>query len=267
LIEKPLVSILITTYNRSNLLKRAINSVLNQSYPNYEIIIVDDCSIDETDKTIGENYKGYCNIKYFKNSENKGNAFSRNVAFQNSRGKYLSFLDDDDYWVDDNKLCMQVEKLESAPVNTGICCTQALLKDNQGNVVATPENFPSNMRFQILQGNEVIHNSTVMIRREIVQEVGGFDVRLKRGIDSEFFRNVITRHHYKVLFLKVPTMYYDTDGSDRITTKTGLREAKKLLFVHSYILWKYWRQYLTEPKALYIRAKNLILQPLRILFK
>jgi glycosyltransferase involved in cell wall biosynthesis len=258
----PLVSVVITTYNRVNLLKRAIISVLEQDYSNIEIIVQDDASSDSTTKYIKELQIINKNLFYFKNDINLGNALTRNKAIKNSNGKYVAFLDDDDVWISKNKLSIQIEALENSKINIGLCCTQAYLKINN-QIKAFPIQLPKNMKYQILQGNEVIHNSSVVIKRDIINQIGGFDIKLKRGIDSEFFRNLITRFNYEILFIPVPTIFYETNGNDRITTKKGLKEAKKIFFVHAYILWKYRIQYLKEPKALYIRVKNLILQPIR----
>ncbi len=223
-----------------------------------EIIVVDDCSTDDT-KTMIADLQQKCNyLFYFRHDKNKGNAFARNTAWKNSKGKYIAFLDDDDYWILDNKISIQVNAFEVASSDNGICCTQAMV-DEDGCIKATPEELPYNMRFQILQGNSVIHNSTVMIKREVMIVTGGFDEKMPRGIDSEFFRNVITRFNYKVLFLKIPTIHYETGGHSRITTRKGFKESGKILFAHSYNLWKYRIHYLHEPRALFIRLKNLFL--------
>jgi glycosyltransferase involved in cell wall biosynthesis len=260
-----IVSVLITTFNRCRLLNRAIMSVLKQDYPIIEIIVVDDGSTDDTQNLMNLLCSEYKNIHYIKHPTNLGNARARNTAWQNSNGKYLAFLDDDDYWIKENKISIQVSSFEKASVKIGICCTRVLIKIKNKHQVEIPKSFPLNMRFQILQGNEVIHNSTVMIKKSLMIKVGGFDVKLPRGIDSEFFRNVITKHNYEILFLPITTTYYETDGIDRITTKRGFIEAKKILFVHAYMLKKYWKEYLTEPYALFIRFKNLILQPIRVI--
>jgi glycosyltransferase involved in cell wall biosynthesis len=260
-----IVSVLITTFNRCNLLNRAIVSVLKQDYPIIQIIVVDDGSTDGTQNMMNLLCSEYKNIHYIKHPFNLGNAKARNTAWQNANGKYLAFLDDDDYWITENKISIQVSSFEKASVKKGICCTRVLLKNQDKHLEENPKLFPLNIRFQILQGNEVIHNSTVMVKKSLMIKVGGFDDNLPRGIDSEFFRNVITKHNYEILFLPITTTYYETEGTDRITTKKGIKEAKKIFFVHAYILKKYWKEYLNEPYALFIRIKNLILQPLRVI--
>lgn len=100
-----LVSIIMPSYNTGSFISDSIKSVLAQTYTNWELIIVDDCSTDHTDKVI----KGFSDkrIHYYKNSCNQGAACSRNRALREAKGKWIAFLDSDDLWVP-QKLEMQV---------------------------------------------------------------------------------------------------------------------------------------------------------------
>lgn len=91
-----LVSIIMPSYNTANYIEETISSVINQTYTNWELIIVDDCSTDNTDEIIKE-FKDD-RIKYFKNKKNSGAAFSRNRALKEAKGKWIAFLDSDDLW-------------------------------------------------------------------------------------------------------------------------------------------------------------------------
>lgn len=95
--EEDLVSIIMPSYNTASYIKESIQSVLNQTYTNWELIIVDDCSTDETDEVI--NTITDSRIKYFKNKENSGAAMSRNKALREARGQWVAFLDSDDLWI------------------------------------------------------------------------------------------------------------------------------------------------------------------------
>ncbi len=92
--RKPIISVAIATYNRAHLLSRAINSVLNQTYENFELIVIDDCSIDNT-KEVVELF-GDSRIIYHRHKKNKGYLAARNTGFELTRGKYNCFLGDDD---------------------------------------------------------------------------------------------------------------------------------------------------------------------------
>ena len=95
--NEPLVTVIITTYKRPDKIERAIDSVINQTYPNIELIVVDDNIKDtqerkETEKIV----ERYSNIRYIKNEKNLGGALSRNVGIKEANGEFISFLDDDD---------------------------------------------------------------------------------------------------------------------------------------------------------------------------
>ena len=94
---KDLVSIIMPSYNTAQFITESINSVLSQTYKNWELIIVDDCSTDNTDDVI-KPFLEDKRIKFFKNEKNSGAAVSRNYALREAKGKYIAFLDSDDLW-------------------------------------------------------------------------------------------------------------------------------------------------------------------------
>lgn len=92
-----MVSIIMPSYNTGRFIKETIESVLAQTYPNWELLIVDDCSTDDTDEVVGA-YLSDERIRYFKNETNSGAAVSRNRALREAKGKWIAFLDSDDLW-------------------------------------------------------------------------------------------------------------------------------------------------------------------------
>lgn len=92
-----LVSVIMPSYNTSQYISQSIQSVIDQTYKNWELIIVDDCSTDNTDEIV----KGFDDdrIRYFKNETNSGAAISRNRALREAKGKWIAFLDSDDLWL------------------------------------------------------------------------------------------------------------------------------------------------------------------------
>ena len=130
-----LVSIIMPSYNTGKYIKKSIESVLSQTYNNWELIIVDDCSNDDTDNIVASFNDE--RIRFFKNSGNKGAAFSRNIALRLAKGEYIAFLDSDDLWHRD-KLKKQIlfmktnnyyfsytcyEKINEEGNNVGVLCT------------------------------------------------------------------------------------------------------------------------------------------------
>ena len=120
--EKPTVSVIIPTYNRAKLLPRAIKSVLNQTFKDFEVIIVDDGSTDNTEEVINEFQKHNKRIKYIRHEKNKGAAAARNTGIKIAQGEYIAFQDSDDEWLP-NKLEKQMEIFESAPAEIGVVYT------------------------------------------------------------------------------------------------------------------------------------------------
>jgi glycosyltransferase involved in cell wall biosynthesis len=104
-----MVSVIIPTYNRFDLLLKSIDSIINQTYKNFEIIIVDDCSDDKRYETLLDNK----NVRYFRLKERSGlPAVTRNFGIKQSVGDWIAFLDDDDVWLPD-KLKLQVNYTDS----------------------------------------------------------------------------------------------------------------------------------------------------------
>ena len=96
--SKDLVSVITPAFNSGRFIAETINSVLSQTYQNWELIIVDDGSTDETVRIVKSFQEKDNRIKLFENESNKGSAFSRNLALRNAKGKWIAFLDSDDIW-------------------------------------------------------------------------------------------------------------------------------------------------------------------------
>lgn len=112
------VSIITPSYNSSSFIEATIISVINQTYPNWEMIIVDDCSTDETVSILKEFSKIDKRIKYYVNESNKGAAVSRNLGLESATGRFICFIDSDDLW-EDNKLLTQINfmTLNNLPIS------------------------------------------------------------------------------------------------------------------------------------------------------
>ena len=113
---KDLVSVIIPVYKAERFIKHTINSVINQTYKNIEIILVDDCSPDKSADIILEMAKIYSQIKYFKLDVNSGAAVARNKGIEVSEGQYIAFLDSDDSWKH-SKIEKEIELLREKMAN------------------------------------------------------------------------------------------------------------------------------------------------------
>lgn len=137
--KNPIVTILMPAYNHEKYISQAIESVLAQktNYP-YELLIHDDCSTDNT-LTIAQNYatKFSDKIKVFTEEENQGLLKSYKRLIEQSNGKYLAILESDDYWLDENKLQIQIDFLESNS-DYGIVAGDIISIDENGNIITPP---------------------------------------------------------------------------------------------------------------------------------
>lgn len=255
-----LVSVNITTYNRAHLLPRCLDSVLTQTYENLEIVIVDDCSNDNTEEVAKEYQKKDKRIKYFKHKKNMGNAHARNTALKNCNGYYVAFMDDDDKWIDKDKIKKQVEIFENSDnKKLGIICSSIRIYSDKNTYKDKIIQKPQNLKEHILAMNGIIYSPTVMTKRDIMIEVGGFDMKLPKGIDSDFYRNCIVRYNYDVFFVKdITTAIYEC-GNDRMTVTNSCEKVKKLYKAHFLTYKKYLFYFILFPKAFFKRLFNMII--------
>ena len=202
-----LVSVIIPTYKRPDTLPRAINSVLNQTYKNIEIIVVDDNDPDSMERKrtelVMEQYKKNKQIKYIRHPKNMNGSVARNTGFRFSKGEFVMFLDDDDEFLP-QKVDVQVRCLKNKDSSWGACYTRYVrMKD--GKVFSRSiENREGYLLIEELKRNLfVAAGSNLMIRRAVFEELGGFDESFARNQDQEF----LTR-----LLLKYKLAYADTVG-------------------------------------------------------
>lgn len=254
----PLVSVNIATYNRAHLLPRCLSSVLRQSYKNLEIVIVDDYSNDGTEELVQKWRAKDSRIYYLRHSENMHLAAARNTAWQNSNGRYIAFMDDDDEWCDTDKIKKQVAILENSddPKLAFICSSVRIFR-NESAYVDKLINRPKNLVSHILGMNGIMYTPTVVTKKSIIDEIGGFDTNLRRGIDSDFYRMGIIKHGFDVYFMPEVTTYIHEYGDGRITPTGGRNQENKVAKAHIYIIKKYAYHFILHPRALLRRFKIL----------
>lgn len=172
----PLVSIIIPAYNSQAFIGQTIESVINQSYPDWELLVIDDGSIDGT-AAIVKSYLADSRVKY-RFQANQERAAARNHGIRHACGKYIAFLDADDLWLPD-KLRLQIEYLNQHP-EVGLCFTHYGLINRQGLPLGRQAiHFVpgQNQFYSLLKGN-FISNSTVITPRPVLDKVGLFDETL-----------------------------------------------------------------------------------------
>ncbi|MCX5701679.1 MAG: glycosyltransferase family 2 protein [Candidatus Omnitrophica bacterium] len=190
--KEGLVSIIIPTYNRAHILPRAIESVLNQTYQNTELIIVDDCSSDNTQEVANN----YCNkdkrVSYIRNKENLGQSFSRNEGIGYSRGAFLMFLDDDCEYLPE-----KVE--EEITLMSSLSPQPAIIYSNMwSEKIGSQALCPLNKKGKYIFKDDILNCKYYILgppswfcKREIIKRINGFDVNFYKYVDLDLLMRVI----------------------------------------------------------------------------
>jgi glycosyltransferase involved in cell wall biosynthesis len=154
-----LVSIIIPTYNTEKFIRDTLQSVQNQTYQNWEMILVDDASTDKTVSVIEEFAKKDSRIKLFKLEKNSGNGFARNIAVEKASGKYIAYLDADDLWFPE-KLEKQIEFLKANNLPFTFSFYDCI--DEEGNLLKRRVEAPINLTYSKLFFCNYVGNLTAI---------------------------------------------------------------------------------------------------------
>lgn len=169
------ISVIIPVYNVSKFIGRTIASVLQQEYYDIEIVLVDDCSTDNSAEIIKQYQKTHPCIRYFRQQRNQGAAVARNKALELATGQYVAFLDGDDEWVT-NKLAKQISFMKEK--NAAISCTALDTIDAEGKPLGNRRQVKDIIDYKFILKNTMIATSTVLIDRN---KTGHFLMPLRRG--------------------------------------------------------------------------------------
>jgi glycosyltransferase involved in cell wall biosynthesis len=213
----PLVSIIIPTYNRANLVGAAVESVLGQTFPDFELIVVDDGSTDTTRQLL-EPYHDRINYIY---QENQKYSSARNRGIRAATGKYVAFLDDDDLWQPE-KLAEQISVMEQNPGAT-LCYCKAVYIDPagkpiqfQGRSYREPDE-PTTViadRYKELFLGALLTTSSVMVRHDILNQVGLFEGTHIHGEDWELWVRLASKGPFA--YVPKPLVLYRFYGWQKI---------------------------------------------------
>lgn len=188
--HQPLVSIIMPTYNRGNIIKEAISKIISQSYKNIELIIINDCSTDDTINILNKIAESDYRIKIINNEKNIKLVKSLNEGIKKSSGKYIARADDDDIWINHMKLENQINFLENNP-EYSLIGTGAIMIDDRGKEIfryLEPKE-DRDIRKKILIGNPFIHSSVVFTRK-ILERTNLYDENLKDAEDWDLWLRI-----------------------------------------------------------------------------
>ncbi|MGL4881058.1 MAG: glycosyltransferase family 2 protein [Waterburya sp.] len=204
----PKISVIIPAYNAEKTISRTIESVQKQTFGDFELIIINDGSIDRTAEIV-QNIKDL-RLKLF-SYENGGVSVARNRGIHNASGDYLAFLDADDLWTND-KLEKQLAALEANP-EAGVAYSLTSYIDEQDNLLyrCNPVSFEGNVLKQLLLTNFLINGSNPLIRQQAIKSIGKFDPSLKSSEDWDYYLRLAASYpfvsvpKYQILYRKSST--------------------------------------------------------------
>ncbi len=239
----PKVSIIIPTYNSNLFIKRTILSVQNQTFADWELLIIDDCSTDNTVELVNEFVKKDTRIKLFKTAENSGGpAHPKNIGFENSDGEFIAYLDHDDEWLP-SKLEKQLEIFKnSKKENLGLVSCGAFLINESGKCFSIFKPIQKENLFpEILLSNPIYSNSGVLIKREVIETVGNRDEKMKYSEDWDMWIR-ISKSPYCIQYISEPLFnyYFHTENVTKtITTLDKVKDAEYVLDKHQNLYLQY----------------------------
>lgn len=205
--KKPFVSVCIPTYNRANFLQDSIVSIINQTYQNIEIIILDNASTDSTEYIV-KKLKSFSNIKYIRNKKNIGATNNYNKCLEIAKNDYIAIFHSDDVYKKDI-LEKEMDVILKYP-NIGAVFTNCFIINEKNNLIGS-NIFPKKLKGKIIfnfyeifeellkNGNSFVMFPTLLIKKDILKEVGSFKTVFRTASDMEFWLRLLTKYNIAIL--------------------------------------------------------------------
>lgn len=252
------VSVILPTYNRAYCIERAVDSVLRQTYPHWELLVVDDGSTDHTEEIMAGYTAADERIRYYRQACNKGVAAARNEGIRQARYDYFAFQDSDDVWHED-KLEKQMRVFEENP-DVGLVYSAIQGMRQNGTPVRIPDDamerqiLSGNLYKLLLQGN-VIDAPSVVMQRKCTKRCGGFDETLSCLEDWELFLRI--SKEYEIGYVDEALVDSDFHNEGVSSHAGGYFQARcQMIVMHRKALLEYGlfnrvveRLFLTAKKA------------------
>jgi glycosyltransferase involved in cell wall biosynthesis len=211
-VDSPKVSVIVPTYNRADRLERALNSIVSQTYQDFELIVVDDGSTDKTSKVM----ESFPKAQYLSIKKNSGVSNARNVGLASAKGELICFLDSDDLW-NEKKIQIQAQWLENNK-DSQLCYTDEIWIRN--GVRVNPMNRHRKYSGDIFRhclGLCIVSPSSVMIRAKLFDEIGNFDESLPACEDYDLWLRIASKYAFH--FIEEPLIIKYGGHSDQLSRK------------------------------------------------
>jgi GT2 family glycosyltransferase len=209
--ERPSVSAIIPTYNRANLLKRALDSVFTQTRPPDEVIVVDDGSTDSTRRMIADHFQKVCYLY----QQNAGVSAARNYGIRAASGDWLAFLDSDDVWLPD-KLAIQLATLDDNPGLT-VCHSEEIWIRNGRRVNPMNKHRKAGgWIFKMCLPLCAMSPSSILIHHSVLAATGNFDETMPACEDYDLWLRITSR--YPVLYIDQPLIIKYGGHADQLSS-------------------------------------------------
>ena len=183
-----MISVIIPSYNRENTIKRSIDSVLDQTYKDIEIVVVDDCSSDNTQHIVS--MIGDKRIKYVRLDKNSGACIARNKGIELAKGEYIAFQDSDDEWVS-NKLELQLSAINLHKAD--ICISSMNRYGHKRKMEVFPVLIDGIIDYSELMKNYLVSTQTILAKRKVF-EIYKFDPQIRRMQDFDWAIRAVERY-------------------------------------------------------------------------
>ncbi len=244
----PKVSIIIPTYNGEKFINKTIESVVGQTYKDWELIIVDDFSNDNTKEIIKEWEKEDKRIRsIFLDKNSGGPAHPKNIGIENSKGEYVAFLDHDDEWMPE-KLEKQIDFLKNKLNDKYELVTCNFLIDINGEKYKyiTPTYNLDSQLSHILNGNFVHSCSSIIVRKKIIDSLGGFDESMKMSDDWDLYLRMLQLGYFIGIVPEVLFIWHSQTNragkrivfEGRSELEYFLKKHKNVYTLHNDVFWK-----------------------------
>lgn len=222
----PTISVIIPTYNRPRKLLRAVKSVFNQSYQDFEVIVVN----DDPKMDVQDILPNYDKLTYIHHDENYGAPVARNNGILASSGEFIAFLDDDDTW-EPKKLENQIEQFEVLGKEYGLVYTgRKTIRDSEIVEKYIPEN--EGWVHSLLLHKNIIPSESPLIRRSCFSEVGFFDPDLQSCQDWDLWIRISKKYKFAAVPKILATTYEGHDGQISSNPKRKYYGHKRLIEKH-----------------------------------